>query len=63
MTFVSTQGLRLVIASVSIVAVSVMLSFATTASNQEIIGGVDAYAAVLVVFVGSALSTASGSGS
>jgi hypothetical protein len=58
MRFVNSQSLRLIIASVFVVTVSVTLSLATTASNQEIIGGVAAYAAVVVVFIGSALSSA-----
>jgi hypothetical protein len=58
MSFVNSQSLRLIIASIFVVIVSVALSLATTASNQEIIAGVAAYTAVVVVFVGSALSSA-----
>jgi hypothetical protein len=60
MSFVNSQNTRLVVASVFVVGFSIILSFVTSASNQEIIGGSAAYAAVIVVFVGSALSTSSG---
>jgi len=60
MSFVDSQNMRLVIASIFVVGFSIILSFVTSASNQEIIGGSAAYAAVIVVFVGSALSTSSG---
>jgi hypothetical protein len=57
MNFVDSQNMRLVVASVFVLAFSLFLSFLSRASNQEILGGSAAYAAVLVVFVGSALSS------
>jgi hypothetical protein len=57
MSFTNSQNWRLVISSIAVLAFSCFLSFTSRTSNQEILGGAAAYAAVLVVFVGSALSS------
>ena len=62
MSFAKMQNLRLVIASVFVLVFSALLGFLSSASNQEILAGSAGYAAVLVVFVGSALSTTPSNG-
>ena len=59
MSFTNSQNWRLVISSIAVIAFAVFLSFLSEASNQEVLGGAAAYAAVMVVFVGSALSNSS----
>jgi hypothetical protein len=61
MSFTHSQNWRLVISSIAVIAFAVFLSFLSEASNQEVLGGAAAYAAVMVVFVGSALSNSSAS--
>jgi hypothetical protein len=56
MSFLTTQNARLITASLFVVAFATFLSFTSAASNHEILAGSAAYAAVLVVFIGSALS-------
>jgi hypothetical protein len=60
-SFTNSQNWRLVISSIAVIAFAVFLSFLSKASNQEVLGGAVAYAAVMVVFVGSALRNSSGS--
>jgi hypothetical protein len=57
MSFLTTSSGRLITASLFVIAFATFLSLGSSASNQEILGGSAAYAAVLVVFIGSALST------
>jgi hypothetical protein len=59
MSFLKTANARLITASLFTLAFAILISFSSRASNQEILGGAAAYAAVLVVFIGSALSTVS----
>jgi hypothetical protein len=61
MSFTNSQNWRLVISSIAVITFAVFLSFLSEASNQEVLGGAAAYTAVMVVFVGSALSKTSGS--
>jgi hypothetical protein len=58
-SFVHTQNLKFIIVSVSVFLFSLMLRFISSASNREILAGLTGYATILVVFVGSALSTTS----
>ena len=53
MTFLTTRNQHLIITSVFTVAFALGISFVSTASNQEVLAGTAAYAAVLVVFVGT----------
>lgn len=53
MTFLTTRNQHLIITSVFTVAFALGVSFVSTASNQEVLAGTAAYAAVLVVFVGT----------
>jgi hypothetical protein len=57
MSLVTVQNNRIIIASVFVFAFSVFLSFISGASNQEVLAGSAAYAAVIVVFIGSALGS------
>jgi hypothetical protein len=57
MSLVTVQNNRIIIASIFVFAFSVFLSFISGASNQEVLAGSAAYAAVIVVFVGSALGS------
>jgi len=53
MTFLTTRNQHLIITSVFTVAFALGVSFMSRASNQEILAATAAYAAVLVVFVGT----------
>ena len=53
MSFTHSQNLRLVVSSIAVLAFSLFLSFLSRATNQEVLAGAAAYAAVMVVFVGS----------
>lgn len=53
MTFLTTRNEHLIITSVFTFAFAFGISFASTATNQEVLGATAAYAAVLVVFVGT----------
>jgi hypothetical protein len=56
MSVLTTQNARLITVSLFVVAFAAFLSLTSSASNHEVLAGSAAYAAVLVVFIGSALS-------
>jgi hypothetical protein len=56
MSFLTTKNAYLITASLFVVAFAAFLSSTSTASNHKILAGSVAYAAVLVVFIGSALN-------
>lgn len=51
--YISSMTMKIVAISVSILAFAAMLAVFTKAKNQELLAATAAYAAVLVVFVGS----------
>jgi hypothetical protein len=53
MTFLKTRNEHLIITSVFTVVFSLGIALASRASNQEVLAATAAYAAVLVVFVGT----------
>jgi uncharacterized membrane protein len=56
MTFVLNQNWRLVISSVFVLGFATFISSFSKASNQEVLAGSAAYAAVLVVFLGTTMT-------
>jgi hypothetical protein len=55
MTFLTTRNQHLILTSVFTIVFALGVSFVSTASNQEILASTAAYAAVLVVFVGTSI--------
>lgn len=53
MTFHKSQTARLITVSVAVLIFGFLLSVSTKAANQEILGATAAYAAVMVVYIGS----------
>jgi VIT1/CCC1 family predicted Fe2+/Mn2+ transporter len=53
MTYVVETRYRLIVVCLFVVLVTVLLSLLSKASNQEILGAVAGYTAVLVVYIGS----------
>jgi hypothetical protein len=58
MAFLTTRTSHLIITSVFTIVFAIAMSFISTASNQEVLGSTAAYAAVLVVFVGTSTTGA-----
>jgi hypothetical protein len=57
MTYRTSQTARLITVSVAVIVFGLILSLGTKSTNQEILGGSAAYAAVLVVYIGTATPT------
>ncbi|KAF4628443.1 hypothetical protein G7Y89_g9713 [Cudoniella acicularis] len=55
--FITSEVARLVVVLVLTAVFAVLVKFTTTASRSEVFGGAAAFVAVLVVYVGGALST------
>lgn len=53
MNFVSRQNIKLLVASLFVVAFAAFMVSLKKTSSMEVFGGVAAYAAVLVIFVGN----------
>lgn len=53
MTYLTSQTARLIIVSAFVFVFSILVGVATKGTNQEVLGATAAYAAVLVVFVGT----------
>jgi hypothetical protein len=54
MEFLTTQTARLVIGSVAVSAFSIFMAIATAAPEEVLLSATAAYAAVMVVYVGTA---------
>jgi hypothetical protein len=57
LTFIKSTNYRLLAVSLFVLMFVALISVFSRASNQELAGATAAYAAVLVVFVGAALSS------
>lgn len=58
MTFATSRTARLIIVSAAVLLFSVFAAVATAASRENLLGATAAYAAVMVVYVGTALPSA-----
>lgn len=56
LTFIQDQNYRLLATTLFVIVFVLSLTFLSVASNQEVIASSAAYAAVLVVFVGSTVN-------
>ena len=63
LTFIQNTNYRLLATTGFVITFTLVLAFLSVANNQELVGATAAYAAVLVVFVGSTIGSSSGSGS